>query len=96
MALIGAVLGAMLFMEVNRHAPDDWGWSAGWTSWLMQADSLQAGYKPIDTNNPNIVEALREDIRLGNANADEVHKCEAAAAQAGKEQRCILRVLPPR
>jgi hypothetical protein len=28
-ALVGAVLGTMLFMEANRHAPDDWGWSAG-------------------------------------------------------------------
>ena len=24
-ALVGAVLGTMLFMEANRHAPDDWG-----------------------------------------------------------------------
>jgi hypothetical protein len=37
---------------------------------------------------------VNEDIRLGNAYAGELHKCEAAAA-AGKEQRCILGVLPP-
>jgi hypothetical protein len=85
----------MLFMEINRHAPDGWGWSAGWAAWLMQADTLQAGYKLIDTNNPDIVAALREDIRLGNAYADELHRCEVAAAQAGKDQRCTLGVQPP-
>jgi Family of unknown function (DUF6118) len=94
-ALAGAILGTMLFMEINRHAPDGWGWSAGWAAWLMQADTLQAGYKLIDTNNPDIVAALREDIRLGNAYADELHQCEAVAAQVGKEQRCTLGVQPP-
>ncbi len=80
--LIGAILGVMLFMEINRHAPDDWGWSAGWASWLMQADTLQAGYKLIDRNNPGVAAALNEDIRLGNAYADALHKCEADAATA--------------
>lgn len=94
-ALVGAVLGTMLFMEANRHAPDDWGWSAGWAAWLMQADTLQAGYKLMDWNNPGTVAAVNEDIRLGNAYAGELHKCEAAAAAAGKEQRCTLGVLPP-
>jgi hypothetical protein len=93
--LVGAILGVMLFMELNRHAPDGWGWSAGWAAWLMQADMLQAGYKLIDRNNPGIAAALNEDIRLGNAYADELHKCEAEAAQAGKEQRCTLNVQPP-
>jgi Family of unknown function (DUF6118) len=94
-ALIGVILGTALFMEINRHAPDDWGWSAGWAAWLMQADSLQAGYKLIDKNNPGLVAALNEDIRLGNVYAEELHRCEAAAAQAGKEQRCIFGVQPP-
>jgi Family of unknown function (DUF6118) len=94
-ALVGAVLGTMLFMEANRHAPDDWGWSAGWAAWLMQADTLQAGYKLMDWNNPGTVAAVNEDIRLGNAYANELHKCEAAAVQAGKEQRCIFGVQPP-
>ena len=94
-ALIGAVLGTMLFMEVNRHAPDDWGWSAGWAAWLMQANTLQAGYQLIDRNNPGTAAALSEDIRLGNAYADALHKCEATAAQAGKEERCTLSVQPP-
>jgi hypothetical protein len=84
------------FMEVNRHASDGWGWSAGWAAWLMQADSLQAGYKLIDENNPGLAATLNEDIRLGNIYADELHKCETAAAQAGKEQRCTLGVQPPR
>lgn len=94
--LIGAVLGTMLFLEINRHAPDDWGWSADWAAWLMQADTLQAGYQLIDRNNPGLAAALNEDIRLGNAYADALRKCEAAAAQAGKEQRCTLAVIPPR
>ena len=94
-ALVGAVLSTMLFMEANRHAPDDWGWSTGWAAWLMQADTLQAGYKLMDWNNPGTVVAVNEDIRLGNAYAGELHKCEAAAAQTGKEQRCTLGVPPP-
>jgi len=40
-ALIGAVLGTMRFMEINRHAPDSWGWSANWAAWLMQADPVR-------------------------------------------------------
>jgi hypothetical protein len=52
-ALAGAVLGTMLFMEVNRHAPDGLGWSAGWAAWLMQADTVQAGYKLIGRNDPS-------------------------------------------
>jgi len=95
-ALIGAVLGTMLFMEINRHAPDDWGWSAGWAAWLMQANTLQAGYQLIDRNNPGTVAALSEDIRLGNAYADALHKCEAEAAETGKAERCILDVQPRR
>ena len=94
-ALVGAVLGTMLFMEVNRHAPDGLGWSAGWAAWLMQADTVQAGYKLLDWNNPGTAAAVNEDIRLGNAYAGELHKCEAVAAQAGKEQRCTLGVQPP-
>ena len=94
-ALIGAILGVMLFMEINRHAPDDWGWSAGWAAWLMQANTLQAGYKLIDRNNPGLAAAVNEDIRLGNAYADALHKCEAEAARTGKEERCTLIVKPP-
>jgi hypothetical protein len=93
--LIGAILGAALFMEINRHAADGWGWSAGWAAWLMQADTLRAGYKLIDQNDPGIAAALNEDIRLGNAYADELHKCEATAGQAGKAQPCTLSVNPP-
>jgi hypothetical protein len=59
-ALIGAVLGTMLFMEINRHAPDEWGWSAGWAAWLMQADTLQAGYQLIDRNNPGVAAEVNE------------------------------------
>lgn len=95
-ALIGAVLGTMLFMEVNRHAPDDWGWSASWAAWLMQANTLQAGYQLIDRNNPGTAAALSEDIRLGNAYADVLHKCEAKAAATGKTDRCVLSVAPPK
>ena len=94
-ALVGAILGSLLFMEVNRHAPDGWGWSAGWAAWLMQADTVQAGYKLIGRNDPSIIAVVGEDIRLGNAYADELHKCEAAAVQTGKEQRCTLDVSPP-
>jgi len=94
-ALMGAVLGVMLFMEVNRHAPGDWGWSASWAAWLMQADTLQAGYKLIDRNNPSLAAAVNEDIRLGNAYAGALHKCEAEAARTGKEERCTMIVKPP-
>jgi len=94
-ALIGAVLGTMLFMEINRHAPDDWGWSASWAAWLMQANLVQAGYQLIDRNNPGTAAALSEDIRLGNAYADALHKCEAEAVRTGKEEACILRIRPP-
>jgi len=95
-ALIGAVLGTMLFMEINRHAPDDWGWSADWAAWLMQANTLQAGYQLIDRNNPGIAAAVNEDIRLGNAYADALHRCEAEAARTGKDARCVLDVQPRR
>ena len=95
-ALIGAVLGTMLFMEINRHAPDDWGWSADWAAWLMQSNTLQAGYQLIDRNNPRIAAELNEDIRLGNAYADALHKCETDATQTGKVDRCILAVQSPR
>ena len=94
-ALIGAILGVMLFMEINRHAPADWGWSAGWAAWLMQVDTLQAGYKLIDRNNSGITAELNEDIRLGNAYADALHKCEAEVARMGKAERCTLVVQPP-
>jgi hypothetical protein len=94
-ALAGAIVGTLLFLEINRHAPDGWGWSAGWAAWLMQADTLQAGYKLIDSNNPEVAAAVNEDIRVGNAYAGELHKCEAVAAQAGKDQRCTLNVQPP-
>jgi len=93
-ALIGAVLGTMLFMEINRHAPDDWGWSADWAAWLMQANTVQAGYQLIDRNNPGLAAEVNEDIRLGNAYADALHKCEADATRAGKVERCILDVRP--
>ena len=95
-ALIGAVLGTMLFMEINRHAPDDWGWSADWAAWLMQANTLQAGYQLIDRNNPGLAAAVNEDIRLGNAYADALHKCEAEAARTGKAERCTVDVQPSR
>ena len=95
-ALIGAVLGTMLFLEINRHAPDDWGWSAGWAAWLMQANTLQAGYQLIDRNNPGTAATLIEDIRLGNAYADALHKCEVDATRVDKVKRCVLEVQPPR
>lgn len=95
-ALIGAVLGTMLFMEINRHAPDDWGWSAGWAAWLMQANTLQAGYQLIDRNNPGIAAALSEDIRLGDAYTDVLHRCELEASKAGRPEHCTLEVQPSR
>ena len=93
-ALIGAVLGTMLFMEINRHAPDDWGWSADWAAWLMQTNTLQAGYQLIDRNNPGLAAEVNEDIRLGNAYADVLHKCEAEARRIDKPQRCAVDVQP--
>jgi hypothetical protein len=94
-SLVGAVLGAMLFMEINRHAPDSWGWSVGWAAWLMRADTVQAGYKLIGRNDPSAIAVVGAYIRLGNAYAGELYKCEATAVQAGKEQRCIFGVQPP-
>jgi hypothetical protein len=94
-ALIGAVLGTLLFMEINRHAPDDWGWSAGWAAWLMQANTVQAGYQLIDRNNPGTAAALNDDIRLGNEYADVLHTCEVKAARSGKMDSCIVEVQPP-
>jgi len=82
----------MLFMEISRHAPDGWGWAA----WLMQANTTQAGYRLIDRNNPGTAEALNEDIRLGNAYADALHRCEVEAERTGKPARCSLDVRPPR
>lgn len=93
-ALIGAVLGTILFMEVNRHAPDDWGWSAHWAAWLMQANTLQAGYQLIDRNNSALAAELNEDIRLGNSYADALHKCEVEAARDRKPDHCTLTVQP--
>jgi Family of unknown function (DUF6118) len=95
-ALVGAAFGAMLFMEINRHAPDSWGWSAGWAAWLMQTDMVQAGYKLIGRNDPSAITVVGEYIRLGNAYAGELYKCEATSAQIGKEQRCAFGVQPPR
>jgi hypothetical protein len=40
------------------------------------------------------MQAAMTDIRLGNAYADALHKCEADAARAGKEERCTLDVQP--
>jgi hypothetical protein len=37
----------------------------------------------------------RSTGRLGNAYAAELYKCEATAAQAGEERRCIFGVQPP-
>lgn len=95
-ALIGAVLGTILFLEINRHAPDDLGWSAGWAAWLMQANTLQAGYKLIDKGNPGLASEVNEDIRLGNAYAGALHKCETDATRTGKVERCVLNVQPQR
>jgi hypothetical protein len=61
----------------------------------MQADTLQAGYQLIDRDNPGLAAEVNEDIRLGNAYADALHKCEADAAQTGKVEHCTLEVLPP-
>ena len=41
-------------------------------------------------------EALNEDIRLGNAYADALHRCEVEAERTGKPARCSLDVRPPR
>jgi hypothetical protein len=60
----------------------------------MQADTLQAGCKLIDENDPGLAATLNEDIRLDHAYVGELRKCEAAAAQAGKEQRRTLGVQP--
>jgi hypothetical protein len=54
-ALAGAILGTVLFMEVTRHAPDGRGWSAGWAARLLQADTVQAGYKLVGRNDPSII-----------------------------------------
>ena len=61
----------------------------------MQANTLQAGYQLIDRNNPGTAAALSEDIRLGNAYSDALHKCEAEAARMGKAERCTVDVQPP-
>jgi hypothetical protein len=56
---------------------------------------VQAGYKLIGRNEPSAITVVGEYIRLGNAYAGELYKCEATAAQAGKEQRCTFGVQPP-
>jgi len=84
----------MLFMEINRHASDDWRWSADWAIRLMQTNTLQVGYQLIDRNNPGLAAAVNDDIRLGNAYSGALRKCEAEATWAGKTERCILRVQP--
>jgi hypothetical protein len=33
--LVGAVLGTLLFLEINRHVPDDWRSSAGWATPML-------------------------------------------------------------
>ena len=30
--MTGAILEVMLFTEINRHAPDELGWSTGWAA----------------------------------------------------------------
>ena len=55
---------------------------------------LQAGYTLIDKNDPGLAATLNDDIRLDNAYAGELHKCEVVAAQAGQEQRCTVSVQP--
>jgi hypothetical protein len=47
-ALVGAVLGTMLFMEISRQAPDDWGWSAGWAGSLADAGGYAASRVSVD------------------------------------------------
>jgi len=93
-ALIGAVFGAMVFTEINRHAPDDWSWSAGGAARLMQANTLQADYQLICGNNPGTAAVLSEDLRLANTQADVLHNCEAVAARPGKAERGILDAQP--
>jgi hypothetical protein len=60
---------------------------------VLRPDRSSCGHTG-HVNNPGVAAAVNEDIRLGAAYADELHKCEAAAAQAGKEQRCALSVPP--
>jgi len=62
----------------------------------MQANPVKAGYQLIDRNNPGVAEALSEDIRLGNAYADALSKCEAESAATGKADRCVVSVAPPK
>jgi hypothetical protein len=61
-SLVRVILGVLPFMKVTRHAPDDWGWSADWAAWLLQADSVQAGYELNVQSNPSIATALNEDM----------------------------------
>ena len=61
----------------------------------MQANTLQAGYRLIDQNNPGLAAAVNDDIRLGNAYAGMLHKCEAEAEKSGRMDRCALEVQPP-
>ena len=66
----------------------------GRAAWLMQASPVQAGYQLIDQNNPGLAAEVDEDIRLGNAYAGALHKCEAEAARVNHEERCIVEVTP--
>jgi hypothetical protein len=56
----------------------------------MQAGLWCAGYQLIDRNNPGTAAAVSEDILLGNACADALHKCEADAKRTGEVERCIV------
>jgi hypothetical protein len=63
---------------------------------MLQADTLQAGYQPIDWNNPGVASALNEDIRLGNACADALHKCEVEGSAGRQRGAVYLDVQPAR
>jgi hypothetical protein len=82
----------MLSMEINRHAPDDWGLSAGWAAWLIRADRVQTSYQLIERNNPGTVAAPNEDIRHGTLYGDARHKYEAEASRIGNVEHGILDV----
>jgi hypothetical protein len=46
-------------------------------------------------NNPGLVAALNEGIRLSNAYADVLHRCEAEAARTGRDEHCTVDVPSP-
>jgi len=52
------------------------------------------GILMLSRNNPGLAAGVNEDIRLGNAYADALHKCEAKAARTGKAARRTLEVQP--